>query len=136
GVFAIRSANIASRCAHSLGAGFPRGMTMDMMEATIEQHLQIDEPRGNADQEYYANARSYRSARAGPFAVPVRIRVRAYGVHVGNGGNTADLTLLKDGEAYGSAHDQNFNRSNLQVLNHTILDQGEKVTFAIESTNH
>lgn len=111
---------------------------MDVMEATIERDkvLQIDEPRGKADQEAYTNGRNFRLARVGKFGVPVRIRVRAYNVQTGHGGNDATLVLKYNGENFGQQTDRNFDRTNLQVLNHMILDAGEIADFAIETGGH
>jgi hypothetical protein len=111
-------------------------MEMEPLDATVEAADAGADVVARADVETYYNRRSCRAVRVGPFSAPTRVRVRAYGVHVGNGNNTADLTLLLNGEGYGSAHDSNFNISNLQVLNHRILDAGQQVTFAINSINH
>jgi hypothetical protein len=87
--------------------------------------------------EYYVNGRNIRAVQFGPYPFPARIRVRAYGVHVRTGDNpSATLQLNRDGEAFGDARDQSFDRANLQVLNHLVLDPGHSVAFALDSQNH
>lgn len=93
-------------------------------------------PVPQPDRELYLNGRDVRAAQLGPFAVPVRIRTRAYGFHRGGGaGSTALLKLLYEGNSAGEATDRNFNLANLQVVYNIILDPEKTAAFAIQSDN-
>jgi|GEM_PF-4170680 len=93
-------------------------------------------PVPQPDRETYLNGRGVRAAQLGPFAVPVRIRTRAYGFHrSGGAGSTASLNLLYDGNSAGQATDQSFDLASLQVVYNIILDTGQTAAFAIQSNN-
>ena len=106
------------------------------MDTLIENDaLEINLPLTESDAEVYYNGPSHNTGVVGPYNVPVKVRVRGYTTHVGNGNNSAAMRLLYNGEGFGEASDRNFNRSNLQVINHMVLDPGERAVFAIQSTN-
>lgn len=87
--------------------------------------------------EYYLNGRGYKSGHFGPYPAPVRMRVRAYGVHKGGGGDaSASLLLRYNGDPAGQASDRNFDRANLQVVYNMILDPNMTAAFELESNNH
>jgi hypothetical protein len=93
-------------------------------------------PVPQPDRELYLNGKGILAAQLGPFTVAVKMRVRAYGYHRKTGDSpTASLALLYNGDGWGNASDASFDHANLQVLNHLVLDPGQRAAFAIQSDN-